>query len=116
MVGNKEKMEDSSQSIKVEIYHQTYNIRSDGDNEYIRDLANFVDGKMRDIASGTLTVDSLKLAILASLHIADEYKRLKLELEKNDAILASRSTECAEMLERFMKQRETATQELETEQ
>ena len=41
------------QSIRVEIYNQTYNIRSDGDNEYILRLAEYVDSKMREIASGS---------------------------------------------------------------
>jgi cell division protein ZapA len=62
----------SSPTIRVEIYNQTYNIRSDGDTEYIIQLADFVDSRMREISSGTLTVDSLKVAILAALHIADE--------------------------------------------
>ena len=62
----------SSPTIRVEIYNQTYNIRSDGDTEYIIQLAEFVDSRMREISSGTLTVDSLKVAILAALHIADE--------------------------------------------
>jgi cell division protein ZapA len=100
----------------VEIYNQTYNIRSDGDNEYILRLAEYVDGKMREISSGTLTVDSLKVAILAALHIADEFHRLKSDHEQNDAQLASRSAECADMLDRFLKQKEPAPQELETEQ
>jgi cell division protein ZapA len=64
-------------TIRVEIYNQTYNIRSDGDSEYITQLAEFVDSRMREISSGTLTVDSLKVAILAALHIADELHRLK---------------------------------------
>ena len=59
-------------TIRVEIYNQTYNIRSDGDNDYVVGLAEFVDRRMREISSGTLTVDSLKVAILAALHIADE--------------------------------------------
>ena len=50
------------QSIRVEIYNQTYSIRSDGDNDYILSLAEYVDSKMREISSGTLTVDSLKVA------------------------------------------------------
>ena len=85
----------TEQSIRVEIYNQTYNIRSDGDNEYIMQLAEYVDGKMREISSGTLTVDSLKVAILAALHIADEYHRLKIQQEQIDQQLASRSAECA---------------------
>src|SRR3569832_2420099 len=65
---NKGSMEASTSSptIRVEIYNQTYNIRSDGDTEYIIQLAEFVDSRMREISSGTLTVDSLKVASRAA--------------------------------------------------
>lgn len=95
----------STPTIRVEIYNQTYNIRSDGDSEYVTNLAEFVDRRMREISSGTLTVDSLKVAILAALHIADELHRLKRLHEQTDSQLASRSAECAEMLDRVLKSR-----------
>ena len=101
----------ASPTIRVEIYNQTYNIRSDGDTEYIIQLAEFVDSRMREISSGTLTVDSLKVAILAALHIADELHRLKNLHEQADSQLAARSTECAEMLDRLLKVRSTLEQE-----
>lgn len=100
-----------SPTIRVEIYNQTYNIRSDGDTEYIIQLAEFVDSRMREISSGTLTVDSLKVAILAALHIADELHRLKHVHEQADAQLAARSAECAEMLDRLLKVRSTVDKE-----
>ncbi|HZH33288.1 MAG TPA: cell division protein ZapA [Pyrinomonadaceae bacterium] len=102
MIGSRNK-NDYAPSIRVEIYNQTYSIRSDGDGEYIMRLADFVDSRMREIASGTLTVDSLKVAILAALHIADELHRLKNTHEQADQQLASRSAECAEMLDRLLK-------------
>lgn len=95
----------STPTIRVEIYNQTYNIRSDGDSGYVTSLAEFVDGRMREISSGTLTVDSLKVAILAALHIADELHRLKRLHEQTDAQLAARSAECVEMLDRVLKPR-----------
>jgi cell division protein ZapA len=98
-------------TIRVEIYNQTYNIRSDGDSEYLTRLADFVDSRMREISSGTLTVDSLKVAILAALHIADELHRLKQTHEQADAQLATRSAECAEMLDRLLKVRNNIEQE-----
>src|SRR6187397_1787433 len=106
---NKGSMEGStgSPTIRVEIYNQTYNIRSDGDTEYIIQLAEFVDSRMREISSGTLTVDSLKVAILAALHVADELHRLKIVHEQADAQLATRSAECAERLDRLLKARNT---------
>lgn len=103
-------------TLRVEIYNQIYSIRSDGDPEYIQDLAEYVDRKMREIASGTMTVDSVKVAVLAALHIADEFYQLKDQQAQTDAQLASRSAECTEMLDRVLKQKDIAPQELETEQ
>jgi cell division protein ZapA len=106
----------NEQTIRVEIYNQTYSIRSDGDNDYILELAEYVDRKMREISSGTLTVDSLKVAILAALHIADEFYQLKHSQAQTDAQLAARSAECAEMLDRVLKHKEVVPQQFDTEQ
>lgn len=62
--------------IRVEIYDQAYNLRG-VDAEYILKLAEFVDKKMRNVADQTSTVDSLRVAVLAALNIADEYQVLK---------------------------------------
>src|SRR5205807_4077960 len=100
----------ASPTIKVEIYDQAYTVRSDGDPEYLKELAEYVDRKMREISSGTLTVDSLKVAILAALHIADEFYQLQHSQEQSDAQLATRSSECSEMLDKLLKNRNIDTQ------
>ena len=69
-----------SPPIRVEIYDQVYNLRG-VDAEYILRLAEFVDTKMRNVAEQTSTVDSLRLAVLAALNIADEYHILKKKYE-----------------------------------
>ena len=69
-----------SNSVRVDIFDQPYNLRG-SDAEYIRHLAEFVDTKMRLVAEQTSTVDSLRLAVLAALNIADEYHLLKRKLE-----------------------------------
>lgn len=106
----------SEQTLRVEIYNQTYSIRSDGDNDYIQDLAEYVDSKMREISSGTMTVDSLKVAILAALHIADEFYQLKHAQAQSDAQFATRSSECSEMLDRILKHRDQPPQIVSAEQ
>ena len=93
----------SSPTIKVEIYDQAYTVRSDGDPEYLKQLAEYVDQRMREISSGTLTVDSRKVAILAALYIADELHQLRKMTEQVDEQLATRSLECSEMLDRLLK-------------
>lgn len=73
-------MSQSNGSIRVEIYDQTYNLRG-SDGEYIQMLASIVDAKMRAVAEHTSTVDSLRVAVLAALNIADEYITLKKKYE-----------------------------------
>ncbi|MGH9492921.1 MAG: cell division protein ZapA, partial [Terriglobales bacterium] len=70
----------SDESVRVEIYDQTYNLRG-SDPAYIQKLAGYVDSKMRTVAQQTSTVDSLRLAVLAALNIADEYHILKRKYE-----------------------------------
>ena len=65
----------TSQLVQVEIYGQSYNLRGEGETPYLQELASYVDRRMREVAEATATVDSLKVAILAALNIADESRR-----------------------------------------
>ncbi len=64
-----------SHLVQVEIYGQSYNLRGEGEVGYMQELARYVDGKMREVSEATATVDSLKVAILAALNIADESRQ-----------------------------------------
>jgi cell division protein ZapA len=66
----------STEYISVDIYVQTYHLRGEN-SEYIRHLAEIVDAKMRAVASHGKTVDSLRVAVLAALNIADELATLE---------------------------------------
>ena len=61
--------------VTVQIYDQTYHL-SGQDPEHIRALAAQVDAKMRAVASQGRTVDSLRVAVLAALNLADELSQL----------------------------------------
>jgi cell division protein ZapA len=63
--------EDRPGYITVEIYDQLYHLAGQ-DTEHIRDLAARVDAKMRAVAAQGRTVDSLRVAVLAALNLADE--------------------------------------------
>jgi cell division protein ZapA len=71
---------EQSSSIRVEIYDESYNLRG-SDAAYVKHLAEVVDAKMRAVAQHTSTVDSLRVAVLAALNIADEYYQLKRKYE-----------------------------------
>jgi cell division protein ZapA len=76
---------DDAQAITVDIYDQTYRLRGN-DRAYVERLAALVDGKMRAVAAHGRTADSLRVAVLAALNIADELLRLQ---DKYDAATGS---------------------------
>lgn len=57
--------------VTVEIYDQLYHL-SGQNPQHIRDLAALVDAKMRAVAAQGRTADSLRVAVLAALNLADE--------------------------------------------
>ena len=57
--------------VTVEIYDQAYHL-SGQDTDHIRELAARVDAKMRAVAAQGRTADSLRVAVLAALNLADE--------------------------------------------
>lgn len=59
--------------VRVNIYGEEYTIRSEGDEEYIRQVAGYVDRKMREIADKAPNKSHARVAILAALNITDEY-------------------------------------------
>lgn len=59
-------------AVKVEIFERTYFLQGNLDQAHADALAHYVDSHMRAIAQGTRTVDSVRVAVLASMHIAAE--------------------------------------------
>src|SRR2546422_11701856 len=93
-------MSEPGRVIPVDIQGQRYPIRSTLDPEYVARLALYVDEKMRAAAETTPTGDSLRLAVLAALNIADELFRCRDANRDRDGRLAHR----AEELERLLDQ------------
>lgn len=56
----------------VEIFGREYKIRGVADDQYIQEVARFVDEKMKEVSKGSSLPSPDRLAILAALNIADE--------------------------------------------
>ena len=56
----------------VEIFGQRLGLRADGDASRLQELASFVDHRMREVADRTTSADTVKIAVLTALNIADE--------------------------------------------
>ncbi len=91
-------MTDQGRVIPVDILGQRYPIRTSLEPEYVARLAAYVDEKMRAAAETAPSGDSLRLAVLSALNIADELFRCH---DANHA-RAGQFAERAEQLERLL--------------
>jgi len=100
-----------SRAVAVEIYDQIYHLRGI-DPAYIEQLARVVDTKMHAVSAMGNTVDSLRVAVLAALNIADEletlrqrYETLAGSLTVSQVTLRSRAGSLAGMLDEILEDR-----------
>lgn len=100
-----------SQSIAVDIYDQIYHLRGT-DTAYIERLAAIVDAKMRAVSAHGGTVDSLRVAVLAALNIADElctarqrHDNLAGSVHNTQQSLRTRAGSIAHMLDEVLEDR-----------
>jgi cell division protein ZapA len=92
-------MEQPNRIVTVEIHGQRYPIKSALDAAYIADLAAYVDEKMRLALKECPSGDTLKVAVLAALNIADEYFRVCDDVHDRQDGFASRARELERMLD-----------------
>jgi cell division protein ZapA len=85
-------------SIEVEIFGQRYTLKSEYPEAHVKRVADYVDGKMREVAKGTASVDSLRIAILTALNIAQDY----LQEKGSQKELLQRIQDKADRLEEFI--------------
>ena len=76
-----------AQPIEVVIMGQTYSVASDDGEEHVRWVANYVDGKMREIAAGGKVVSSYTAAVLTALNIASECQKLRQNAAEIDVVI-----------------------------
>jgi cell division protein ZapA len=93
-----------SNRVKVEIYGQSYTMSGDLDESYVQKLARYVDEKMNAVAEATQTVDSVRVAVLAAMAIADELHTRQNDTGQRDEALRERAQQCLNILERALNQ------------
>ena len=91
-------------TIDVEIYDQKYSIilKSDIQESEVRRIAEDVDERMREISAVANTPDSLKIAVLTALHLAQELRELRRNSEQNEVIIRKKSDEWTHALEQLL--------------
>ncbi|MGH9393130.1 MAG: cell division protein ZapA [Terriglobales bacterium] len=87
---------------RVEIYDQGYAIGGE-DGAFIRRLAAKVDAKMRQVARETRAVDSLKVAVMAAINLADESETLRQRVEQLEHEVGEKARALSRELDRLLE-------------
>jgi cell division protein ZapA len=74
---------DAKNVVQVQILGQQLSIRGEADQDYILGVAGYVDRKMREITEKLPVASLSKVAILASLNIADELFKERASRERS---------------------------------
>ncbi len=85
--------------VEVQILGQSYSIKTDEDEAYIKALAQYVDEKLREVYSAAPNVSHVKAAIMAAFGIADEFFKIKAEQETLDKMVEEKTEILSGLLE-----------------
>lgn len=87
---------------RVNVLGHEYVVRSDADEEYVKDIAAFVSARMSDIAERYNLVSSTKIAVYTALEIADELFAEKKRRERTEDDVSTRARHLCEVLSRAL--------------
>lgn len=98
-------MDQDQNVFKITIYGTEYPIKGDADtnSEYIRQVADYVDRKMREIDENTQSKSSLKVAILAALNITDELFRERQEKKALESNLDGKLRDLSKLIDHCLR-------------
>jgi cell division protein ZapA len=90
-------------TVRVTIFHQQYTVSAAEEASEIEDLAREVDDLMTSIASRAGNVDATRVAVLASLHLADRLRTMERELSALKARVNEKSRQFSVLLDRVIE-------------
>ena len=95
---------DAKNVVQVQIFGHSYTIRGEAGQDYITSVAAYVDRKMRDITEKLPVASLSKVAILASLNIADELFKERAQREQQQQQLDNRAARLNAVLDDLLEE------------
>ncbi len=93
---------DEQKTSKVMIFGQEYRIRGWADSNYIEEVAEYVDSKMREVSDGSNITSTTKVAILAALNISDELFTERGQTTRFLDLVESRAEDLSQLLDEVL--------------
>ena len=93
-------MSEESNQVKISIFGQEYSVKAPADEIYIKKIAEYLDGKMREVQSGfSTTQSSTRIAILAGMNITDELFTAKQSGESDNSEAEEKISSLIELID-----------------
>jgi cell division protein ZapA len=84
--------------VEIKVFGQTYTVKTDAEEDYIQEVAKYVNEKMEEILKKTKSVSTLNVAILTALNIADDLLK---EKEKRTTLLREVEAKSRDLVEKI---------------
>ncbi len=84
--------------VEIKVFGQTYTVKTDAEEDYIQEVAKYVNEKMEEVLRKTKSVSTLNVAILTALNVADDLLR---EKEKRTALLREVEAKSKDLVEKI---------------
>jgi|TARA_B100000749_G_scaffold149579_1_gene114836 cell division protein ZapA len=93
-------VEKEDNQIKITIFGQEYSVKAPADPTYIKNIAEYVDTKMREVQSGfSSTQSSNRIAILSAMNITDELFNAKKKGDSDNNEVEEKITSLIELID-----------------
>ena len=93
-------VEKEDNQIKITIFGQEYSVKATADPTYIKNIAEYVDTKMREVQSGfSSTQSSNWIAILSAMNISDELFNAKKKGDSDNNEVEEKITSLIEFID-----------------
>lgn len=84
--------------VEIKVFGQTYTVKTDAEEDYIQEVAKYVNEKMEEVLKKTKSVSTQNVAILTALNIADDLLK---EKEKRIALLQEVEAKSRDLIEKI---------------
>jgi cell division protein ZapA len=84
--------------VEIKVFGQTYTVKTDAEEEHVKEIARYVNEKMEEVLKKTKSVSTMNVAILTALNIADDLLK---EKEKRITLLREIEVKSKDLAEKI---------------
>lgn len=92
-------------SVNINVFNNDYIIKTDAEENYVREIAAFLEEKVKEVTNEDLTLAIPRPFLLATLKITDDFLRMKNEFEEYKGRAEEKSRELVELLDKSIAPR-----------